>query len=129
MLVSIVPLFQICISLHVTVVAVSCLMIDCFVTSMKLRVAINCLWTSPTSETPLYTYTALVLPLSTFIADEVFIFTIASRNYDTRYAAKQILHRFRVNTNICKQTIPFTAVGPWQELLYKFKDLNQFAFS
>ena len=50
-------------------------------------------------------------------------------NYNTRYAAKQNLHKFRVNANIGKQMISFMAIDLWQELPYKFKDLNQFAFS
>ena len=47
----------------------------------------------------------------------------------TRYAAKQNLPKFPVNTNIGKQMISFMAIDLWQELPYKFKDLNQFAFS
>jgi len=50
-------------------------------------------------------------------------------NYNTRYAAKQNLHKFRVKTNTDKQMISFMAIDLWQELPYKFKDLNQFAFS
>ena len=50
-------------------------------------------------------------------------------NYNTRYAAKQNLLKFRVNTNIGKPMISFMANDLWQELPYKFKDLNQFAFS
>ena len=50
-------------------------------------------------------------------------------NYNTRYATKQNLHKFRVNTNIGKPMISFMANDLWQELPYKFKDLNQFAFS
>ena len=50
-------------------------------------------------------------------------------NYNTRYAAKQNLHKFRVNTIIGKQMISFMSINLWQELSYKFKDLNQFAFS
>ena len=50
-------------------------------------------------------------------------------NYNTRYAAKQNLHKFRVNTIIGKQMISFMPINLWQELSYKFKDLNQFAFS
>ena len=46
-------------------------------------------------------------------------------NYNSRYAAKQNLHKFRVNTNIGKQMISFMAIDLWQELPYKFKDLNQ----
>ena len=46
-------------------------------------------------------------------------------NYNTKYAAKQDLHKFPVKTNIGKQMISFI----WQELPYRFKDLNQFAFS
>ena len=50
-------------------------------------------------------------------------------NYNTRYAAKQNPHKFRVKTNTGKQMISFMAIDLWQELPYKFKDLNQFAFS
>ena len=50
-------------------------------------------------------------------------------NYNTRYASKQNLHKFRVKTNTGKQMISFMAIDLWQELPYKFKDLNQFAFS
>ena len=50
-------------------------------------------------------------------------------NYNTRYAAKQNLHKFRVKPNTGKQMISFMAIDLWQELPYKFKDLNQFAFS
>ena len=50
-------------------------------------------------------------------------------NYNTRYAAKQNLHKFRVKTNTGKQMISFMAIDLWQELPHKFKDLNQFAFS
>ena len=50
-------------------------------------------------------------------------------NYNTRYAAKQNLHKFRVKTNTGKQMISFMAIDLWQELPYKSKDLNQFAFS
>ena len=50
-------------------------------------------------------------------------------NYNTRYAAKQNLHKFRVKTNTGKQMISFMAIDLWQELPYKFKDLNEFAFS
>ena len=50
-------------------------------------------------------------------------------HYNTRYAAKQNLHKFRVKTNTGKQMISFMAIDLWQELPYKFKDLNQFAFS
>ena len=50
-------------------------------------------------------------------------------NYNTRYAAKQNLHKFRVKTNTGTKMISFMAVDLRQELPYKFKDLNQFAFS
>ena len=50
-------------------------------------------------------------------------------NCNTRYAAKQSLQKFLVNTNIGKQMIAFMAIDLWHELPYKFKDLNQFAFS
>ena len=50
-------------------------------------------------------------------------------NYNTGYATKQNLHKFRVKTNIGKQMISIMAIDLWQELPYKFKDLNQFAFS
>ena len=49
--------------------------------------------------------------------------------YNTRYGAKQNLHKFRVKTNTGKQMISYMAIDLWQELPYKFKDLNQFAFS
>ena len=39
------------------------------------------------------------------------------------------VHKFQVNTNIDKQMISFMAIDLWQVLPYKFKDLNQFAFS
>ena len=45
---------------------------NCFFASMKLRVPIKCFWSGPTPETHLL-YTALVLPSTTFIADEVLI--------------------------------------------------------
>ena len=45
-------------------------------------------------------------------------------NYNTRYAAKQNLHKFRVKTNTGKQMISFMAIDLWQELPHKFKDLN-----
>ena len=48
-------------------------------------------------------------------------------NYNTRYAAKQNLHKFRVKTNTGKQMISFMAIDLWQELPCKFKELNQFA--
>ena len=50
-------------------------------------------------------------------------------NYNTRYAAKQNLHKFRVKTNTGEQMISFMAIDLWQELPHKFKDLNEFAFS
>ena len=50
-------------------------------------------------------------------------------NYNTSYAANQNLHKFRVKTNTGKQVISFMAIDLWQEIPYKFKDLNQFAFS
>ena len=50
-------------------------------------------------------------------------------NYNTRYAANQNLHKFRVKTNTGKQMISFMATDLWQEIPHKFKDLNQFAFS
>lgn len=50
-------------------------------------------------------------------------------NYNTRYGAKQNLHKFRVKTNTGKQMISFMTIDLWHELPYKFKDLNQFAFS
>ena len=50
-------------------------------------------------------------------------------NYNTSYAAKQNLHKFPVKANTGKQMISFMAIDLWQELPYKFKDLNQFAFS
>ena len=50
-------------------------------------------------------------------------------NYNTRYAAKQNLHKYRINTNMGKQMISIMAIDLWEELPYKFKDLNQFAFS
>ena len=51
------------------------------------------------------------------------------RNYNTRYAAEQNLHKFQVKTSTGKQMISYMAIDLWQELPYKFKDLNQFAFS
>ena len=65
MLVGIVPCFQICISLNVTVIVVSCL--------MKLRIANKCVGISPTPEIYII-FTALVLPLSTNIADDIYIY-------------------------------------------------------
>jgi len=50
-------------------------------------------------------------------------------NYNTRYVAKQNLHKFRVKTSTGKQMISFMAIDLWQELPYKVKDQNQFAFS
>lgn len=50
-------------------------------------------------------------------------------DYNTRYAANQNIHKFRVKTNTAKQMISFMAIDLWQEMPYKFKDLNQFAFS
>ena len=47
------------------------------------------------------------------------------QNYNTRYAAKQKSSQ----TNTAKQMISLMAIDLWQELPYKFKDLNQFAFS
>ena len=41
-------------------------------------------------------------------------------NYNTRYAAKQNLPKFQVNTNIGKQMISFMVIDLWQELPYKF---------
>ena len=41
-------------------------------------------------------------------------------NYNTRYAAKQNLPKFQVNTNIAKQMISFMVIDLWQELPYKF---------
>ena len=38
------------------------------------------------------------------------------QNYNTRYAAKQNLHKFRVKTNTSKQMISFMAIDLWQEL-------------
>ena len=45
-------------------------------------------------------------------------------NYNTRYAAKQNLHKFRVNTNISKQMISFTAIDLWQELPLRPKSIS-----
>ena len=39
---------------------------------------------------------------------------------NTRYAAKQNLPKFQVNTNIGKQMISFMAIDLWQELPCKF---------
>ena len=50
-------------------------------------------------------------------------------NYNTRYAAKQNLHKFRVKTNTGKQMISFMAIDRSLARTAKFKDLNQFAFS
>ena len=49
-------------------------------------------------------------------------------NYNTRYVANQNLHKFRVkiNTRTGKQMFSFMAIDLWQEIPYKFKDLNQF---
>ena len=37
-------------------------------------------------------------------------------------------HSSLSNTNISKQMISFMTIDLWQDLPYKFKDLNQFAF-
>ena len=39
------------------------------------------------------------------------------------------VHKFRVKTNINKEMTSLMALDLWQEIPYKFKDLNQFAFS
>ena len=49
-------------------------------------------------------------------------------NYNTRYAAKQNLHKFRVKTKTGKQN-SFMAIDLWQELPNNFKDQIPFVFS
>ena len=63
------------------------------------------------------------------LVNHFFQYASNEHNYNTRYAAKQNLQKFRVKTNTGKQMISFKAIYFWQELPYKFKDLDQFAFS
>ena len=49
-------------------------------------------------------------------------------HYNTRYAAKQNLHKFRIKTNTGKRMVAF-AIDLWQEIPQNFKDLNPFSFS
>ena len=55
---------------------------------MKLRVAKKNVWISPTTEFYII-FTALVLPLSTFIVDEVFSLSAVSHIYNIIYIIKQ----------------------------------------
>ena len=63
------------------------------------------------------------------VFDHFFQYASNVHHYNTRYAAKQNLHKFRIKTNTGKRMVSFAAIDLWQEIPQNFKDLNPFSFT
>ena len=63
------------------------------------------------------------------VFDHFFQYASNVHHYNTRYAAKKNLYKFRIKTNTGKQMVSFAAIDLWQEIPQNFKDLNPFSFS
>jgi len=48
--------------------------------------------------------------------------------YNTRYTAKQNFYKYRVNTNVGKQSVTFMVIDIWKDLPSSLKDLSVLAF-
>jgi len=58
----------------------------------------------------------------------VFKYARNMHGYNTRYTAKQNFYKYRVNTNVGKQSVTFMAIDIWKDLPSSLKDLSVLAF-
>ena len=62
------------------------------------------------------------------VFDDIFQYARNMHRYNTRYTAKQNFYKYRVKTNIGKQSVSFMAVNIWKDLPSSLKDLSVSAF-
>ena len=62
------------------------------------------------------------------VFDDIFKYARNMHGYNTRYTAKQNFYKYRVNTNVGKQSVTFMAIDIWKDLPSSLKDLSVLAF-
>ena len=63
------------------------------------------------------------------VFDNTFQYARNIHRYNTRYTAKKNFYKYKVKTNVGKQSVSYMAIDIWKDLPSSLKDLSVYVFS